>query len=181
MTRALFLIFMAVLTAGVGCSSQNGAAESQDGPVDSARQPDSDIRGATVYLYTKGTMTTEIRAERIVKYESIDSTMGYVLDVDFFDAAGEITSNLVGDSGIIRESDEHMEVFGHVVVVTGDNRRLDTDYLVWEPKINKIHTDAFVRVKLPDYTVTGWGLEAPSDLSRFKILNQVSDGLGDSR
>jgi LPS export ABC transporter protein LptC len=174
-------IFLAVMAGAVmGCSNQRSTEQSPDSSLDSVRRPDSDIRGATVYMYTRGTLTTEIRAERIVKFESIDSTMGYVLDVDFLDSLGKVTSSLVGDSGVIRETSEHMEVYGHVVVTTHDSRRLDTDYLVWDPKINKIHTDAFVRVILPGDTVTGWGLEAPRDLSRFKILNQVSGSVSGS-
>jgi len=180
MNRLIFVILMLVAAAFYGCADQPGTAKSQDGLLDSASKPDSDIRGATVYLYSKGTITTEIRAERIVKFEEIDSTMGYVLDVDFLDSVGEVSSNLVGDSGVIRERDDHMEVYGHVVVVTADDRRLDTDFLVWDARINKIHTDAFVRVLLPGDTVTGWGLEAPRDLSRFKILNQVSGSVSGS-
>ncbi len=165
---------MLLMLAFVGCSDRTVSDNGQSGAVDSLGRPDSEISGATMYLYTRGEKTTEIRADRIVRFVEIDSTMAYVLDVDFLDSLGEITSTLVGDSGIIREGSEYMEVYGHVVVETRDSMRLDTDFLVWDPKIDKIHTDAFVTITMPERTVSGWGLEAPRDLSRFRILSQIS-------
>ncbi len=175
------LTILAVLAfAMAGCNTRQDASTNLDTLGDSAIRPDSDIRGALVHLYTRGMMTTEIHAERIVKFEQLDSTMGYVLNVDFLDSAGSSTSVLVSDSGIIREKSGPLQVYGHVVVQTSDSISLYTDYLVWDPKIAKFHTDAFVRVITPNDTVTGWGLEAPRDLSRFKILNQVSGSISTS-
>jgi len=163
--------------AMAGCNTRQGASTNQDAAGDSVSRPDSDIRGALVHLYTRGSMTTEIHADRIVKFEQIDSTMGYTLDIDFYDSTGIVASVLVSDSGVIRERGGALEVFGHVVVQTSDSISLHTDYLVWDPKVGKFHTDAFVKVITPGDTVTGWGLEAPRDLSRFKILNQVSGSI----
>jgi LPS export ABC transporter protein LptC len=176
MYRTLTILAMLAF-AMAGCNTRQGSSTSLEGTGDSVSQPDSDIRGALVHLYTRDIMTTEIHAERIVKFEQLDSTMGYVLNIDFLDSTGGVTSILVSDSGIIREKSGPLEVYGHVVVQTSDSASLYTDYLVWDPKVSKFHTDAFVRVITPNDTVTGWGLEAPKDLSRFKILNQVSGSI----
>ena len=49
MNRLIFVILMLVAAAFYGCADQPGTAKSQDGLLDSASKPDSDIRGATVY------------------------------------------------------------------------------------------------------------------------------------
>lgn len=179
MKTILLVIFALVAAALIGCSDESTSVTKQPGPLDSAGQPDTEIRGATIHLYHRGELNTKVNARRIVRFEDIDSTVGYTLDMDFYDSLGSITSNLVSDSGVIREVSGAFDVYGHVVVNTSDSVRLDTDYLTWNPSINRITTDAFVKVSRPGDTVTGWGLEAPRDLSRIKILHQVSGSLHD--
>ena len=172
------LILLALLMV-VGCSREDQSTSKNPGPLDSAGQPDTEIRGATIHLYNRSVLNTEVRAKRIVRYEDIDSTMGYTVDIDFYDSLGSVTSNLVSDSGVIREISGAFNAFGHVVVNTSDSIRLDTDYLSWNPGTNLITTDAFVKVSRPGDTVMGWGLEAPRDLSRIKILHQVTGSVED--
>jgi len=100
--------------------------------------------------------------------------MGYVLDIDFFDTLGQVKSNLVADSGVIREKNDQLEVFGKVVVLTRDSARLDTDFLRWNPERRKIESEAFVKFTRGSDIMTGWGMEADPDLGRLKILSQVS-------
>lgn len=172
----LLLLCLALLAA---CSNRTSSEADGPGPVDSAGQPDTEIQGATIQLYNRDELNTEVHAQRIIRFEQIDSTVGYTLDIDFYDTLGTITSNLVADSGVIREITGYFDVFGHVVVNTADSIRLDTDYLTWNPGANRIYTDAFVKVSRPGDTVVGWGLEAPRDLSRIKILHQVSGTIED--
>lgn len=170
--RLTFLL-LALGLAAAGCGERT-VSDRAAGGVDSVLQPDSEVFGANIYLYDGNRVTTEIRADKIVRFETIDSTMGYHLDVDFFDSLGQITSNLVGDSGVIREKINQMEVYGHVVVLTEDSTRLDTDYLRWNPKRDKIESEAYVVFTRGDDIVTGWGMEADPDLGRLKIKSQVS-------
>ncbi len=178
MKRFLTVNTLILIAAGlliVGCSDDKTIKTSQ--AVDSTGLPDTDVLGATIQLITRGAMTAEIKADRIVQFEEIDSTMAYGLDIDFFDSTGAISSHLVSDSGIINEKTGHLEVFGHVKVNTAQNTKLDTDHLIWDQKIDLVHTQAFVKIARPNDTLQGWGMEAPGDLSRFRILKQVSGSL----
>ena len=176
MTRALrtFLLLAIGLAWLIACSDQTISDAADSDSADSVLKPDSEVFGATIYLYDRDRVTSGIRAERIVRFEAIDSTMGYVLDCDFFDSLGHKTSNLVGDSGVIRENINQLEVYGHVVVVTEDSARLETDYLRWNPKREKIETDSYVEFTRHDDIMTGWGMEADPDLGRLRIKSQVS-------
>lgn len=161
-----------------GCSSKEKV--SSDSSEHLGTLPDSELRGATIYLYEKEKVTTEVQAEKLLKFEAKDSTMAYVLDVNFFDTAGQVTTHLVGDSGVIRELTNQLSVYGNVVVVTDDSSRLETDYLYWNTVKDKIETDAFVRITKKDDIVTGWGMEADPNLTHIKILNRVSGTMHDA-
>jgi LPS export ABC transporter protein LptC len=81
---------------------------------------------------------------------------------------------------VIREKTGRLDVFGKVVVVTQDSARLDTEFLRWNPERDKIETDAYVKFTRRDNVMTGWGMEADSDLGRLKILSQVSGSVRES-
>jgi len=175
-TALLGLLFLGLL---VGCSGQEPSATDRPGVNDSASKPDTEVSGAKIYLYDRGRVTTEILSEKIIKFESNDSTMAYKLDIDVLDSTGQVSTQIVGDSGIIREATGQLYIYGNVVVITEDKSRLETDYLWWDSKADKIKTDAFVKITREDDVITGWGLEADEKLNSYKILNQVSGAVED--
>jgi LPS export ABC transporter protein LptC len=177
-SRLVVLFSLALLLWG--CSQKTMSEADSSDAVDSVLVPDSEVIGATIYLYDRHEVTSEIRADLIRRFEAIDSTMGYVLDIDLYDSLGRISSNLVGDSGVIREASNELEVFGQVVVVTEDGSRLETDYLRWDPKIGKIQSDAYVKFTRGEDIMTGWGMEADPDLGRLEILSSVSGTVSES-
>jgi LPS export ABC transporter protein LptC len=173
MIRTGVIITTLSLLLQVSCSQKTVSQGDKD-MIDSTLKPDSEVSGATIFLYDKDVVTAEIRSHLMRRFEAIDSTVSYVLDVDFHDSLGTITSNLVADSGVIREKDDQLEVFGKVVVRTQDSARLDTEFLRWNPQRHKIESNAFVKFTRHNDIMTGWGMEADPDLGRLKILSQVS-------
>ena len=164
-----------------GCNSQQTSSNDRVDTTDSAFIPDSEVSGARIYLYDRGQVTTEIVAEKIIKFESIDSMMAYILDIDIFDSTGMVTTHIVGDSGIIRETTGKMSIFSNVVVTTRDDFKLETDYLYWDSETDKVKSDDFVRITQGDDVMTGWGLEADQQLKSYKILRQVSGTVNDPK
>ena len=170
-----------LLLAVVGCEQQKSSTKTEASMLDSSGRPDAEVKGARIFLYDKGRVTTEIHAQKLLKFEAKDSTMGYTVTADFFDSVGAKISNLVGDSSLTRENSGHLWVYGNVVViVTENNTKLETDYLHWNPDIKKIQTDAFVKITKNGDVVTGWGMEADQKLTRIKILKQVSGSFHDT-
>jgi len=174
MIKMVWLFTSLALMVLAGCSVDNTSKSNQLEMVDSASRPDSEVRHARIYLYDKGRITTEIYSEEIHKFEELDSTMGYQLDIDFFDSTGQVISQVVGDSGVIRENSGQLSIFGNVVVINEEKTKLETDYLFWNTTTDKIYTDAFVRITTDDGVLTGWGLEADQKLSSYQILSKVS-------
>ena len=162
-----------------GCSRNDKSSDTDPTAIDSAAYPDSEVSGAKIYLYNRGGITTEILANKIVQFESKDSTMAYMLDIDAFDTLGNVTSEIVGDSGIIRENEGRFTIFGNVVVITQDGMRLETDYLYWDSQHDRIFTDAFVQITTDGEVLRGWGMEGDQQLKRYKILHRVSGEIDD--
>ncbi len=172
-------ILAALIIALAACS--HGDRTSNDSDRTDTLLPDSELTEARIFLYDGPRRKAEVESSRIVKFSSIDSTMAYRLDVNVLDSAGRVTTHVVGDSGVIRETTGYMDVYGNVVLTTEDSAQLQTDYLFWDSHQSKIRTDAFVRITKQDDVVTGWGLEANEDLTRIKILREVSGTISDTR
>lgn len=164
----------------IGCSGKESASEHVPGLSDSASMPDTEVRGAKIYLYERGTVTAEIISERIVKFEANDSTVAYKLDIDLLDSLGRVSTEIVGDSGIIRETAGLLYIYGNVVVIAEDESKLETDYLWWNSKTSRIKTDAFVKITREEDVISGWGLEADDRLDTIRILDQVSGTIRDA-
>ncbi|MDH4157307.1 MAG: LPS export ABC transporter periplasmic protein LptC [candidate division Zixibacteria bacterium] len=179
------LFFVAVLAAGwlFACSSENAPSGDQAGITDSALLPDSDLRGARIYLYDKGQVTTEIRADKIIKFEKQDSTVAFRLDIDVFDSLGQVSTVVTGDSGVIREAHSQLFIYSNVVVETADSVKLETEFLFWNSATNRIQApaDVFVKVTRGQDIMTGYGLEADQKLSSIKILRPVSGTIYDTK
>lgn len=139
--------------------------------------PDQILENSTIVLTVGGIKSTVIKANYLIKYEKKDVTLAKVIQADFFDKEGKHTSLLTADSGFIHEQRQDMEVLGNVVVVTDDGLRLETTSLRWDPKINKIVTDAFVKITKKNDIITGYGLETDSELKNIKVKKNVKGKL----
>ncbi len=182
MMRKFKVFFIAALVAAAltGCGDKD-EIKAPSGDSDSASaekiRPDQEMRNAQIFLYNKGLRTTDVYADFIKKFEKYDSTIAWGLKVNFFDSTGKEISNLEADSGLIRERTNMMVAYGHVVVISQDSSRLETEQLSWNAMENKIETDKFVTIVQHGDTLTGYGLEADQRLTHITIKKQVSGRL----
>jgi len=181
--QILFSVILTTLLILGGCSSDNTPSSDKISTTDSTLLPDSDLMEATIYLYDRGIVTTKIISDKIVKFEKQDSTVAYQLDIIIFDSLGQVTTTIVGDSGVIREGRHQLFIYDHVVVHSTDSIKLETDYLFWNSRTNLIKApeNVFVTITQGKDIMTGWGLEADPKLSRYKILKQVSGTIYDTK
>ncbi len=174
----LYIIVILSITL-LSCSDKSSSTNEMSSEVDSILLPDSELRVAQIKFYKRGAMTSEIIAEKIIKFDAQDSMLAYVLDIKMLDTLGNATTTITGDSGIIKEVKGAVKIYGHVIVLTDDSTKLETEYLWWNSYTNRIKSDAFVRITKHGDVISGWGLDADNKLNSFKILNQVSGEVAD--
>lgn len=168
---SIILIFLALLFLSCGIE------ETQPPPVTPQDTPDQILENSTIVLTIGGIKSTVIKANYLIKYEKRDVTLARVIQADFFDKEGNHTSVLTADSGFIHEQRQDMEVQGNVLVITDDGLKLETTSLRWDPKINKIVTEAFVKITKKNDIITGYGLETDSELKNIKVKKNVKGKL----
>jgi len=160
------VVLIMLLTCACGRDESNAPAL----PVD---VPDQIMENSTITFSQEGIRSATIFAEYVEVYEKRDLKKAKKVHVDFYDKAGNHTSVLVADSGVIRERKRKFEALGNVVVTTDEGIKLETQSLRWDPESAKIVTDDFVTITKDRDVITGYGLEADQELKHFVIKKKV--------
>lgn len=90
--------------------------------------------------------------------------------VEFYDKDGNLESTLKGNYGKQEPNKNLYTAKGNVVVNNlKKQEKLETEELFWDRNKAKIHTEKFVKITTPEEVLTGTGLTANQDLSRYSI------------
>lgn len=92
------------------------------------------------------------------------------LHVTFIDEQQDTSSTLIANWGVYRRKDNSITVRDSVVWQSVDLQRLETEELIYDDKLERIHTNKFVVLSQPDYIITGYGLEADKNFDNAKVL-----------
>ena len=89
--------------------------------------------------------------------------------VEFFDAAGTVTSQLSARYGLRLEQKDEVIVRDSVVWQSIEGEKLETEELIWQERKKRVYTNKFVVVTRPDEIIYGHGFEADQDFSYSRI------------
>ena len=105
------------------------------------------------------------------QFETGDGIYPKGLDMIFLQENGQVGSTLKSSYGkYTKETDSYL-VRGNVVVHNVlRNQTLNTEELRWDKQKQQIYTDKFVKIRTEDEILTGHGLRANQDFSKYRIL-----------
>jgi LPS export ABC transporter protein LptC len=114
----------------------------------------------------------KLRAPLEQQYEQGDMWYRKGVLLTFYDRAGQVQNTLRGNVGHFDKAKNLYHVQGHVEVVSSaKHERLDTEELFFDQNKQRIYTDTFVRIETATEVLTGTGLTANQDFSRYTILH----------
>jgi LPS export ABC transporter protein LptC len=94
--------------------------------------------------------------------------------VKFFDKKGNEETSLKGNYAVRYETSQRMEIKYNVEVVNIKGEKLNTELLIWDEQKKKITSNAFVKITTAKEVITGNGLEANQDFTRYEIKNIIA-------
>ncbi len=114
----------------------------------------------------------QLQAPLEQKYEQGDMWYRRGVLLTFYDRAGRVQNTLRGKTGHFDKAKNLYHVKGHVQVKsTVKKQDLDTEELFYDQNKQRIYTDQFVRIETATEVLTGTGLTANQDFSRYTILH----------
>jgi LPS export ABC transporter protein LptC len=127
-----------VVVALAACEESGAKPTTTLQATDSADQV---LEGFSHYVTREGVRRSRVDADTAYFYESTQITDLRRIKVVFYDIKGTESSTLTAQRGTYHWQDGSMESNGHVVVVTPDGRRLQTERLRYDNAVNSISTD----------------------------------------
>jgi LPS export ABC transporter protein LptC len=147
--------------------------------------PDQESWGVHFYVtqVPVGSEESRVRVEMIAdymaEYQQEDSTYqllrGHPDSLDrrvtayLYDLQGDSSATLTADRIFYFDQEKRFEAQGGVVVVTQDDKRLESERLTWLEDERKVRTESFVSIVAPNERVQGYGLVADEDLKTYEI------------
>ncbi len=109
-------------------------------------------------------MVREVENERPSKVKLYDGVL-----IEYYDADHKVINTVISKQGIYDELAQVVILTDSVVVQNTDHETLYTDYLTWADSTHEFYTDREVVINTRRQQITGIGLWATEDFSRYRI------------
>jgi LPS export ABC transporter protein LptC len=166
------LIFLGALTFFASCENDIQKVN------ELATQNDSAIMKAKNVEMTRsvrGIINLRMSAPELRQFENepgktlIEFPSG--VNMIFYDSSGTVISTMKANYSIYYEQKGIWEARYNVEVVNQKGEKLNTEYLVWNQKEEKITSDQFVKMTTLDGIFYGDGFESDQNFNHYEVIN----------
>lgn len=150
----------------VGCGQK---APPPLGDVPQGLVPDQIIEGFSLMETENGKKQWVLTSPKASNYEKQKTVQIEGVKIDFYRVNEELYSTLTADRGTVNTTSNDMVAQGHVLVISKDGAKLETNLLRWDNARQKIMSDDSVRITRGKTVMTGIGLESDPSLEHVVI------------
>ena len=138
--------------------------------------PLSEAENVEMFYSESEKVKVKMIAAIVYEYENGDREFPKGIYLEFYDEFEKLESTLRANEAYFFKKDNTWRGRGNVEVKNVTKKeQLNTEELFWSPKDKKIYTEKFLTIKQEDQVLSGEGLEAEQDLSRYKITNPTGE------
>jgi len=161
----LFLFFLVVL---ISCTNDPKLVQDF---VSDKQQPIEQIKGAELLHTENGTVKVRLVASRIERFQNIQPELIFSnhLEVYFYNDSSQLQSTLIADYASIDEKKKIMLAQNNVILISNDDKKLETNELFWDENKNKIYTDKKVKITTGKEVIYGEGFTSTPDFKQYSI------------
>jgi LPS export ABC transporter protein LptC len=166
---SLLTICLAIASCGSDKTKQNVAKSLQSDTLLFSQEGSN----VTIHYTDSGNLKASIFAPVLIGYKKDGNDiikMPKGVKGDFYNSLGIKESTLTAEKGISYQTKKITEVWQNVIVTNAKGEKLNTEKLIWNQNTQKIHTDKFVRITTKNEILTGEGMEAEQDFTKWVIL-----------
>ena len=163
--RLLLFLFSVILVA---CTNDPKLVKEF---VSGKHQPTEKIKGAELLHTENGKVKVRVVASSIERFQNIQPELIFSdhLEVYFYNDSSLLQSTLMADYASIDEGKKIMLAQNNVILISIDDKKLETDELVWDESKNKIYTDKKVKITTGKEVIYGEGFTSTPDFKQYSI------------
>lgn len=171
MQKTNFFLFLFALALA---SCQKNTPDSLPHPA--ATEPDEVLFNSTITLTNRGTLTSQIKADKILRYAGLEPMFLYQINALFYDSTGSLQARVTADSGSAIERTRYVELRGNVQVFYSNGTEIAADSLKWDQPNDRVTTEGFVKITKKDGSIlTGSGLTTDPRFTSYQLKNPVGE------
>ena len=161
----LFFFFSVVLIA---CTNDPKLVQEF---VSDKEQAIEQIKGAELLHTENGKIKVRIVAGKIERFQNKQPQLVFTeyLEVYFYNDSSQLQSTLMADYASIDEGKKIMLAQNNVILISSDDKKLETDELIWDENKNKIFTDKKVKITTGKEVIYGEGFTSTPDFKQYSI------------
>ena len=161
----LFLFFLVVV---ISCSNDPKLVQEF---VNDKQLPIEQIKEAVLLHTENGRLKVRVVASSIERYQDIQPALIFSdhLEVYFYNDSSQLQSTLMADYASIDEEKKIMIAQNNVILISSDDKKLETDELIWDENKNKIYTDKKVKITTGKEVIYGEGFTSTPDFKQYSI------------
>ena len=88
-----------------------------------------------------------------------------------FDSLLNVDASIKADTAYYYDREKLWKLIGHVDIKNLKGERFNTELLYWNQATQKVYSDKFIRIKQPDRSITGDGLDSNQQMTNYVIHN----------
>ena len=129
------------------------------------------IKGAELLHTENGKIKVRIVANKIERFQNQQPGLIFSkhMEVYFYNDSSELKSTLMANDASIDEDKKIMLAQNNVVLTSSNDKKLETEELVWDEKQDKIYTDKKVKITIGNEVIYGEGFISNPDFSEYSI------------
>ena len=164
--RALVVLAAAVIACGED-PTRAGTTPLPAGPA-GMPPPDQVVENGQHLITVEGVKKALLTGEQLYFYNESGKVLGDTIEVSFFDDAGAFVSRLTAKTGEMDQASQEMIARGDVFV-TGRDATIRTEVLRYDPRANRITSDAPTVINQQGNVIRGRGVESDPALRDIRI------------
>ncbi|MGB1204507.1 MAG: LPS export ABC transporter periplasmic protein LptC [Chitinophagales bacterium] len=169
--KSFLYIFIFMLVGFLACENSLEDVQAVTQQFEEAVETVKDVQ----ILYSESAnVKVKLTAPLLLRHKTKDPYSEFPdgISVQFFDEMLQETGSLNADYGVRHERKQQTIVRENVVWVSAtEQKRIESEELIWDERNKKIRSDKFVKVTTETESIFGTGFEAEQDFSRYTILN----------
>ncbi len=169
---AFAFILLGLVT--IGCNT-NSLDDMEQFVTDGKLKPESTSRNLKVVWSDSGRVKMVMKAPLVERFalpgEDPYDLMPEGMRVNFLDSLGNEEANVTCEHAIYYPKKNILVLTKNVQVLNLEGDKLNSEYLVWNSKTEKITSNDFVKITTGDEIMYGHGFEADQDLTNYHIRN----------
>lgn len=129
------------------------------------------IKGAELLHTENGEIKVKIIAGKIERFANKQPHLIFSegLKVLFYNDSVKLQSTLLANSASVDEEKNIMLAQDNVELISNDDKKIETEELIWDEKKNKIYTDKKVKITTGKEVVYGEGFVSTPDFTKYSI------------